>query len=321
MLTHTHIEEALVFAAKPNRRSNLLLLAVACACAWMALVSPLLLAQTNAAHGTSSSPTLTTNATPEPAFDVATIKPIPADGRPTHGWVGVQIHPDGMEAAYLNLPELLCSAYGYKNLRFDGQVTGLPNWAVTQKYDIVAKMSATDISTFQKLSNDEQEQWREEMLRSLLAERFSLTLHHGTKQIPVYEMVVAKGGIKMKDAATDSTPPQLGKGEDGKPLSTLRWLKDTTIMQAYPMKSLADLLSLPAAQVGRPVLDKTGLTGMYNFTLDWSIYSASAAASDSPTNDTTSIFTALGEIGLKLQPSTGSFETIVVDHIERPTEN
>ena len=144
------------------------------------------------------------------------------------------------------------------------------------------------------------------MLQSLLAERFSLTLHHGTRQIPVYEMVVAKGGIKMKDAATDPAPPQLGKGDDGKPLSTLHWLKDTTLMQAYSMKSLADLLSMPAAQVGRPVLDKTGLTSTYNFT---------------PENDATSIFTALGEIGLKLQPSTGSVETIVVDHIEKPTPN
>jgi uncharacterized protein (TIGR03435 family) len=125
----------------------------------------------------------------------------------------------------------------------------------------------------------------------------------------------------MKDAATDPAPPQLGKGDDGKPLSTLHWLKDTTLMQAYSMKSLADLLSMPAAQVGRPVLDKTGLTSTYNFTLDWSIYSASAAASNSPENDATSIFTALGEIGLKLQPSTGSVETIVVDHIEKPTPN
>ena len=277
--------------------------------------------QSNPAFTAVPAPATNPTPSPAPAFDVATIKPIPADGRPTHGWVGMQYHPDSMEFAWQSLPELLCYAYGYKSLRFDGQVTGLPDWAVNQKYDIVAKMSATDISTFQKLSNDEQEHCREAMLQSLLAERFSLTLHHGTRQIPVYEMVVAKGGIKMKDAATDPAPPQLGKGDDGKPLSTLHWLKDTTLMQAYSMKSLADLLSMPAAQVGRPVLDKTGLTSTYNFTLDWSIYSASAAASNSPENDATSIFTALGEIGLKLQPSTGSVETIVVDHIEKPTPN
>lgn len=289
-------------------RTSLLLAAAA-----IALACPTLFAQT------SPSAVATAAASPAPAFDVATIKPIPPGGRPTHGWVGVQYHPDGMEADYINLPELLCYAYGYKNLRFDGQVTGLPDWAVNQRYDIVAKMTAADLPTFQKLTPDQQEQRREAMLQSLLAERFSLTLHHGTKQIPVYEMVVAKGGIKMKDAATDPAPPQLGKGDDGKPLTTLRWLKDTTIMQAYSMKSLTDILSIPAAFVGRPVLDKTGLTSTYNFTLDWSIYSANAAAGNSPTDSATSIFTALGEIGLKLQPSTGSFDTIVIDHVDHPT--
>jgi uncharacterized protein (TIGR03435 family) len=289
-------------AIKSSRRILLLTAAA------IVLACPMLLAQTTPA----STP-------PAPTFDVATIKPIPPDGRPTHGWVGLRNTPDGMEAAYQNLPELLCYAYGYKSLRFDGQVTGLPDWAVTQKYDIAAKISAADMPAFQKLSNDEQEQQREAMLRSLLAERFHLTLHRGTRQIPVYEMVVAKGGLKMKDAASDPAPPQLGKDADGKPLSTLRWLKDTTIMQAYSMKSFADLLSMPAAQVGRPVLDKTGLTSTYNFTLDWSIYSASAAASNAPGNETTSIFTALADIGLKLQSATGPMETIVIDHVERPT--
>jgi uncharacterized protein (TIGR03435 family) len=250
-------------------------------------------------------------------FDVASIKPIEPGGRPTKGWVGLQIRPDGVSAAYQSLPDLLCYAYGYKSLRFDGQIAGVPDWTGTQRYDIEAKISAADLADFEKLGKDEQEQRREAMMQSLLAERFRLTLHRGSKQIPVYDLVVSKGGIKMKDAATDPTPPQLSKDADGKPLPGIRWLKDTSIVRAYSMNSLADLLSLPAAFVGRPVVDKTGLTSTYNFTLDWSIYSASAAA----TNDATSIFTALGEIGLRLEPSTGSFDTVVVDHVERPTEN
>jgi len=262
-------------------------------------------------------PLLFAQASPAPAFDVATIKPLASGARPTQGWMGMRDNPDGLEAASLNLPELLCYAYGYKNLRFDGQVSGLPDWALTQRYDIVAKISATDMPAFQKLTPDQQEQRRQAMMQSLLAERFHITLHRVTKQIPVYEMVVAKGGIKMKDAATDPTPPQLGKGDDGKPRSTLRWGKDTTLMQAESMKYIADLLSMPAAQVGRPVIDKTELTGTYNFTLDWSIYSASDAAN----NDATTIFTALGELGLKLQPATASFDTLVIDHADRPTEN
>jgi uncharacterized protein (TIGR03435 family) len=286
-----------------------LLLAAVC----LAVASPTAFAQPSATPDTKAT------GSAAHTFDVATIKPIAPDGRPTHGWVGLRNRPDSVEAAYITLPELLCYAYGYMDVRFDGQVTGLPDWALTQKYDIEGKIGAADLPTFQKLSSDEQWQWREAMLQSLLAERFSLTLHRGNKQIPIYELVVAKGGIKMKDSATDPAPPQLGKGDDGKPLSTLRWLEKTTIMQAYSMKSLAGILSMPAAFVGRPVVDKTGLTGTYNFTLDWSVYSAHAAANPSPADDATSIFSALGQLGLQLHPATGPIDTIVIDHVEHPT--
>jgi uncharacterized protein (TIGR03435 family) len=259
-------------------------------------------------------------------FDVATIKPIEPGGRPTKGWVGVQNRPDGVSAAYQSLPDLLCYAYGYKSLRFDGQIEGASDWGATQRFDVEAKMSAADLVEFQKLSKDEQEQRREAMMQALLAERFHLTVHRGSKQIPVYELVVAKGGMKMKDAATDPDPPKLSKDGDGKPLPGIRWLEKTSIVQAYSMSSFADLLSLPAAQVGRPVIDKTGLPGAYNFTFDWSIYSATAAAAAGnadadATNDAPTIFRALGEIGLKLQPSTGSMPTIVIDHVEMPSQD
>jgi len=252
-----------------------------------------------------------------PSFDVATIKPIPPDGRPTKGWVGVQYNADSVEFAYQTLRDVICNAYGYNNLRFDGQIAGLPDWATTQRFDILAKMTVADAATFATLRKDEQMHWREQAIQSLLAERFSLTDHRGTKQVPVFDLVVAKDGIKMKDAATDSTPPQLGKDEDGKPRPGVRFLKDTSIMQAYSMQSFTDLLSLPAAQLGRPVLDNTGLTGTYNFTVDWSIYSAGAAAA----GEATSIFDALEKIGLKLRPSTAALPTIVVDHVEHPTAN
>ncbi len=89
------------------------------------------------------------------------------------------------------------------------------------------------------------------------------------------------------------------------------------------MSSLANILSIPASAVKCTVVDKTGLTGAYDFTFDWSIYSASAAAApvDSPdAGSVPTVFTAVGELGLKLQPSTASVETLVIDHVERPTE-
>ena len=254
-------------------------------------------------------------------FDVATVKPLAPDGRPTHGWSGIQYHPDGMEFASQSLSDLLCFAYGYGSLRFDGQITGLPNWANAQRYDIGAKMSAADIAEYQKLGKDQQAQWREAMTQALLAERFHLTLHRGSKQVSVYELVVAKASPKLVDATTDPNPP-LGKGEDGKPHQGVNWARDnTSTWQAYAMQSLADFLSMPAASVGRPVVDKTGLTGTYDFTLDWSIYSARAAAGLDPTESAKSIFSAVGEIGLKLQSSSAPMQTLVIDHAEPPTAN
>jgi len=253
------------------------------------------------------------------AFDVATIKP--AGDRP-HGWIGMQTHPDGVEFAFQTLPQMLREAYGY-TINFDGQVTGGPAWATTEKYDISAKMSPEDAADLLKLSNDEKKAQMQAMMQLLLVERFHLTLHKGSKDIPVYELVVAKGGIKMKDAATDPDPA-LKRGDDGKPVTSLHWGEKTTALQAYQMSWLANILSNPAASVGRPVIDKTGLTGTYDFTFDWSIYSARAAAAppDSPdAGSVPSVFTALGELGLKLQPATASFETLVIDHAEHPTEN
>jgi uncharacterized protein (TIGR03435 family) len=137
--------------------------------------------------------------------------------------------------------------------------------------------------------------------------------------------VVARGGSKLQDAATD-TSDNLRKGKDGKPLyGFLSWTTGKTVAQGFPVKSLADFLSQPICTLGRPVLDKTGLTGTYNFTLDWTPPHPGVrlgAESDSASSeDALSIFTALQDLGLKLQPSTGPIDTIVIDHVEQPTAN
>ena len=259
------------------------------------------------------------------AFDVVSIKPIAPGGHPTHGWLGVQVHPDGVEFAFQNLRGLIQYAYGSKRLPLADQITGLPDWAKSQVYDIVAKMSAEDIAAFQKLDMASQQQSREAMMQAMLADRFQLKVARGTKPAPIFELVVGKGGPKMKDAADDPNPP-IGKGEDGKVSRDLRWQKDTSLMQAYPMEALADLLSQPMSGLGRPVVNKTGLTGAYDFTFDWSVYSRSVhemhGESDAPAWDpVAAISHALAEIGLKLQPAMGTLDTISVQHVEMPSEN
>jgi len=296
-------------------RRSLLLIAAS-----LTFACPMLLAQNTASP---PAPTPTTTASAAPAFDVATIKPVPPDSAPTHGWAGVQYHPDSIEFAWQSLPELLYFAFGYRSARFDGQITGLPGWADSQKYDIVAKISPADIIEYQNLSQEQRQQRYEQTMHSLLVERFHLVVHRGSKQAPIYEMVVAKGGMKMEDASTDANPP-LGKATDGTLKTGIRWQKDTSIVQAYSMQSWAEFLSSPQSGIGRPVLDKTGLAGTYTFSFDWSVYSArvtvrNGVAITDPADDGPSIFKALDEIGLKLQPSAASMQTIVIDHVERPT--
>jgi uncharacterized protein (TIGR03435 family) len=297
----------LVSALKVARKSPLL------TATSIALVCPVAFAQGYPVPATAiAAPPSSTH-----SFDVATIKPFhPGPGT----FMGIMNTPDGLRLSNANLAMLVVYAYG---LRTDNQVAGGPDWTKTERFDVQAKMGAEDIANLQKLSFAEGTARRAPMMQALLADRFKLQAHAETKQVPVYELVVAKGASKLQDTATDPDPP-LGKGEDGKPSSGIRWLKDTSLVQAYSMSSLAGFLSQPVAGVGRPVLDKTGLTGTYDFKLNWSVYSArpampSAAAADpAQSDDSTSIFSALKELGLKLQPATGPIETIIIDHVERP---
>lgn len=136
---------------------------------------------------------------PAPTFDVATIRP--HEGILTV--TGLIIRPDGIRAAADTLTDMMTSAY---SVRTEDQVSGGPAWVKSDRYDIEAKMSADDTAAFQKLSPDAMKERRRQMLRTLLEDRFRLQTHIVTKEIPVYELVVTKGGPKMKDAANDTKP-------------------------------------------------------------------------------------------------------------------
>ena len=284
--------------------------------ATIALACPMLLAQTSAPSGTPSSPSTTPSSVP--TFDVATIKPHTG----TVTMTGVMSTADGLNGSAATLSMLVEFAYG---LRSEDQVSGGPDWANTDHFDVQARMGEADIAAMATLSPAEKKARRERMMQALLAERFKLKVHSATKQVPVYDLVVAKGGSKLTDAATD-TSDHLLRGTDGKPLhGFLSWSTGKIVAQGFPTKNLAEFLSQPISVLGRPVIDKTGLAGTYNFTLDWTpphpgVRFGAESDSASP-EETPSIFAALGDVGLKLQPSTGPLETIVIDHVEHPSEN
>ena len=172
-------------------------------------------------------------------------------------------------------------AYGFH----EDQILGGPNWSKNTRFDLVAKASAPSDSNQTSA-----------MLRTLLGERFKLAVHTETKDGPEYSLVAAKGGPRMKQA-----DDKANRGSSGGP-GMLRGTMST-----------AEMASLLSPIVGRLVVDHSGLSGAYTVDLKW--------ASDDQT-DGPSVFTSIQEqLGLKLEPIRGPIQVLVIDRVERPSEN
>jgi uncharacterized protein (TIGR03435 family) len=259
----------------------------------------------------------------KPEFEVASIRPHQAALRTT--WFDFTATADGVNATGITLVKLIRNAYGIRNFPTDDRVAALPDWAKSEMYDVHAKMADSDIAEFQKLSNDQQSERRRLMLQLLLEERCKLKLHHETGQRPIYALVVAKDGPKMKEAKPGETYPGGIKGEDGKPVvgGALNFVRTGSVTaQLFSMSNFASFLNSPAIGLERPVVDKTSLTGTYDFTLLFKPDQVGSAEATSSDDTRPSIFTALQEqLGLRLEPTKGSVDVLVVDHLERPSEN
>ena len=157
------------------------------------------------------------------------------------------------------------------------------------------------------------------MQQALLADRLKLKAHYETRDMPILALVVAKDGLKMHEAKPGDTYTNGLKRGDGKPFGSVFSISnsmgiETVTSQGMTLGNL--VLNLPG-MTGHLVEDKTGLTGVYDFTLHFS-------ASDPPPQDSTepSLYTALEEqLGLKLEPVKGPVQVLVIDHVERPSEN
>jgi uncharacterized protein (TIGR03435 family) len=172
------------------------------------------------------------------------------------------------------------------------------------------------------------------MVRLLLAERFKLSVGHGTKEFPVYALVVAKNGPKLQQQKPGGNYANGIKGPNGLAMGphTLGMRPGQLTGQGV---SMAELIMILSQQLERIVLDQTGLKGNYDFTLQWSPDQTSSAIVQGPEGgkpvvDNTpppessgpSIFTAIQEqLGLKLESTKGPVDVLVIEHIERPSEN
>ncbi|MFZ0743207.1 MAG: TIGR03435 family protein [Terracidiphilus sp.] len=231
---------------------------------------------------------------PPLAYDIVSIKPYHPKGPYASWW---RTNPDGM-SANVDVQSLIMGAY---NLVMPDQISGLPGWAESTQYVVEAKMDADTMAAFNRLSKEERSKQSDQMMQAILAERFSLKIHHELKQLPVYQLVIAKGGPTLKESPS------------GAPMGYSVY-SGRIKGQGIAIQSLAYSLS---GTVGRLIVDKTGLTGKYDIDLKWSMDDAPAASDPNP-----SIFTALQEqLGLKLESTRAPVDTIVIEHLDKPSEN
>lgn len=213
---------------------------------------------------------------------------------------------------------LLSQAYGIKQ----DLIFGMPSRIDGARFDVQAKMSIQDAEAFSKLSPEDKSAATKVLLRNMLEDRFQLRAHTNTRQLPIYDLVIAKGGAKIKAATEDNTAPNLVKGPDGKALRGLIGFRDGMLAdQGIEISGLAAQLT---NLVHRMVIDKTGLKGRFDLSLNYAPDRDGPPNEDNGTSqdDAPSIFTALEEqLGLKLQPDKGPVETLVIDQVHQPTEN
>ena len=247
-----------------------------------------------------------------PAFDVISVKPSGTDD----GRMMWSSTPDGVKTIGVPLALILQSAFGVE----EDQIVGAPDWVKSARFDIDGKVSAEDLDRFKKLKGKQ----RGEMMQSILVERFGLKFHNETRELPVYELQVAKGGPKLKeaellpaDAATNK--PARGKGQ-------MQMQPGKIKAMGVQLSTLAGMLS--GRDTGRTVVDKTGLTGYYDFTLEWTpeggmmINGAPAPPPPPGSPAEANLFSAVQEqLGLKLEARKDMLPVIVIDHIEKPSVN
>lgn len=238
-------------------------------------------------------------------FEVASIKPSgPDDGRTL-----VQVLPSGgLRTSGATVKFLVSLAYDITSYN----ISGGPSWIGSDRFTLLAKAdrsSSADDPNYdpRQITQRQYDSMREQMrpkLQTLLADRFRLKLHRETREEPVYSLVVGKNGAKL---------------EPSKDFHGLGGGKGQFKANGASMEMLAGAL---AGQLGRPVIDRTGLTGAFDFKLEWTPDVTQADTPPPVDSSGPSLFTALQEqLGLKLESTKAPAEVIVIDHVERPSEN
>ncbi|MGA8108344.1 MAG: TIGR03435 family protein, partial [Acidobacteriaceae bacterium] len=209
------------------------------------------------------------------------------------------------------------------DLKSGSQISGYPEWVDSADYDIDAKADESTTAALDKLPPDQRSRQLKLMVQVLLAERFHLKVSYHAKEIPVYALVIAKGGPKLTKSAG---PKVLAGGGVQSFLNERRSGELESLNMSLDQFAEAAPGLFPEVS-DRVVVNKTGLTGNYDWTLRWTpedSRGANEGTAPPPGSDDSapSLFTALQEqLGLSLESQKGSVETLVVDSIDKPTAN
>jgi len=240
----------------------------------------------------------------------------------------VMFSPNGFLGANIPLQKIIQEAYGVQA----NQIVGAPDWVKSAAYDVEVKIDNSEASK-SDTDNPGPPDTKEsrQVLRSILADRFKLKLHNQTKNLPGYVLVVAEDGSKLQPSqVTDSTfhatvPKQMLMG------SSVRMKVDGGQARALEARGMptSDFASLLSRQLGQVVVDKTALPGKYDFALNWTADAnpspdagSASESADAAGDSSSSLFAAIHEqLGLKLEPQEAPTPVLVIDHVEKQTEN
>jgi len=245
-----------------------------------------------------------------PVFDVASIHPNNSDHTArTH----IYSYADHGHFVAINATVMQLLQYAY--ILPESRILDAPAWTKSAKYDIEGKSDPGFAEKLAALPYSEAKAQLLKMVQTLLTDRFHLAAHLESRELPVYDLVVSKGGAKFASVKDEGTTIDSGTHSGS-----------TTITIKSSSHATADLAEMLARFTGRVVLDKTGLEGNYTISLK---FAADDARSGLPNTETVSapdagpsVFTALKEqLGLELKSSKAAVDVLVIDHIDPPTEN
>ena len=252
-----------------------------------------------------------------PSFDVVSVK-INRSNSPNQS---MRLLPGGRAVA-TNIPlqRLILTAYEL----FPQQLVGGPGWVDSDRFDVVAQANEELGPSMPGGPPGRAQQ----MLQRLLAERFNLAVHTEIRELPIYELIVARTdgrlGPRMSAAKIDCMALMIAAGRGVGPMPPLSQCGGSGGSGRISMHGalLPSFVRTLAGLTGRIVQDQTGLTGGFDFDVDFTPESGGASESSSPATNGASLFTALEEqLGLKLRPTRGQVQMVVIDRVEQPTEN